>query len=134
MRVRTRAREIALQYLYQVDITSDHSEEKLREFIEHFVTDKDIVPYAGKLIEGVYKNLFKIDELIDKASDNWTVSRMTKTDRNILRIATFELVYMSETPYKVAINEAIDLAKRYGSPKFPAFANGVLDRISSEVL
>jgi len=131
MRVRTRAREIALQYLYQVDITSEHSEEKLSEFIEHFVKDKDIVPYAGELIGGVYKNLIEIDELIDKSSNNWTVSRMTKTDRNILRIATFELVYMSEMPYKVAINEAIELAKRYGSPKFPSFANGVLDRISS---
>lgn len=132
MRVRTKAREIALQYLYQVDITKDHNERTTRDFFDHFAEDKDSVPYAQELIIGVYERLTEVDGLIENASNNWSVSRMSSTDRNILRIATFELVYKPEVPYKVVINEAIELAKRFGSPRFPAFANGVLDRIRSE--
>jgi len=133
MRVRSRAREIALQYLYQVDITRDHTLETIDGFIIHFVEDEEVVPYARELIGGVYEHLSSIDNMIERASRNWTVSRMTNTDRNILRIATYELVFKEDIPYKVAINEGIELAKRFGSPKFPAFANGVLDRVHSEV-
>jgi N utilization substance protein B len=133
MRIRTKAREIALQYLYQVDITKNHTEDTLRDFIGHFVEDKDVVPYAQDLINGVYEHLHRIDELIEAASENWSVSRMSTTDRNILRIATYELVFKPDIPYKVAINEGIELAKKFGSPRFPAFANGVLDRVRTEV-
>ncbi|MBN2297058.1 MAG: transcription antitermination factor NusB [Deltaproteobacteria bacterium] len=133
MRIRTKAREIALQYLYQVDITSDHTDKTLDDFIAHFVDDDEIVPYAKELVGGVYMYLAHIDDLIEKASRNWTVSRMSSTDRNILRIATYELAYKPDIPYKVAINEGIELAKRFGSPRFPAFANGVLDRVRTEV-
>jgi len=133
MRIRTKAREIALQYLYQVDITSDHTEKTLDDFIDHFVDDEEIVPYAKELVGGVYRHLSSIDELIERASRNWTVSRMSSIDRNILRIATYELVYNPDIPYKVAINEGIELAKRFGSQRFPAFANGVLDRVRTEV-
>ncbi|HOO46938.1 MAG TPA: transcription antitermination factor NusB [Deltaproteobacteria bacterium] len=133
MRTRTKAREIALQYLYQVDITSDHTEKTLDDFIDHFVDDEEIVPYAKELVGGVYAYLSHIDDMIEKASRNWTVSRMSSIDRNILRIATYELAYKPDIPYKVAINEGIELAKRFGSPRFPAFANGVLDRVRTEV-
>ncbi len=133
MRIRTKAREIALQYLYQVDITKNHTDETLKDFIDHFVEDRDVVPYAHDLIKGVYSHLHRLDELIEKASNNWSVSRMSTTDRNILRIATYELVYRPDIPYKVAINEGIELAKKFGSPRFPAFANGVLDRVRTEV-
>jgi N utilization substance protein B len=133
MRIRTKAREIALQYLYQVDITKNHTEETLKDFIAHFVEDTDVIPYARDLIDGVYTQLHRIDELIENASNNWSVSRMSTTDRNILRIATFELVFKPDIPYKVAINEGIELAKKFGSPRFPAFANGVLDRVRTEV-
>jgi len=133
MRIRTKAREIALQYLYQVDITSDHTDKTLDDFIDHFVDDAEIVPYAKDLVGGVYTFLAHIDDLIEQASKNWTVSRMSSTDRNILRIATYELAYKPDIPYKVAINEGIELAKRFGSPRFPAFANGVLDRVRTEV-
>jgi len=115
MRSRSRAREIALQYLYQVDLTSAHSPQVFREFVAHFVDDDEIVPYAETLVEGVYDHLARID-------------------RNILRIATFELIYRGDVPYKVAITEGIELAKRYGSPKFPAFVNGVLDHVRTEGL
>lgn len=135
MRLRTKAREIALQYLYQVDVTRDHTERTQSDFFTHFAEEKDLdaVPYARNLIDGVYKHLNEIDGLIEKAANNWTVSRMSSTDRNILRIATYELKYNPEVPLKVVINEGIELAKRFGSPRFPAFANGVLDRIGSEI-
>ncbi|MCD6571581.1 MAG: transcription antitermination factor NusB [Deltaproteobacteria bacterium] len=129
MRLRTKAREVALQYLYQVDITKRHTEETLEAFITHFVKGRDAIRYAQELINGVYAHLEKIDELIDKASENWPVRRMSKTDRNILRISTYELTFNPDVPYRVAINEGIELAKRFGSPKSPAFVNGVLDRI-----
>jgi len=126
---------VALQYLYQIDITSSHNDRTLSDFFEHFVEEKDreLVPYAKELAEGVCEYLPQIDSLIEKASENWKVSRMSTTDRNILRIATYEMAYRSDVPYKVAINEAIEVAKRFGSPRFPSFANGVLDKIWNEI-
>jgi transcription antitermination protein NusB len=136
MRQRTHAREVALQYLYQIDITCSHTDKTLNEFFRHFVEAKeqDIIPFAQEIVEGVCEHLNQIDSLIEEASKNWKVSRMTTTDRNILRIATYEITFREDVPYKVAINEAIELAKKFGSPKFPSFANGVLDRIHSEAL
>ncbi len=135
MKQRTRAREVALQYLYQIDITSSHTEKTLADFFKHFVQDKDkeLVPYAKELAEGVCEYLPQIDSLIEKASQNWKVSRMSTTDRNILRIAAYEMAYRKDVPYKVAINEAIEIAKRFGSSRFPSFANGVLDKIWNEI-
>jgi N utilization substance protein B len=135
MKQRTRAREVALQYLYQIDITSSHTEKTLSDFFAHFVEekDKDLVPYARELAEGVCEYLPQIDSLIEKASDNWKVSRMSTTDRNILRIATYEMAYREDVPYKVVINEAIEVAKRFGSHRFPSFANGVLAKIWNEL-
>jgi transcription antitermination protein NusB len=132
MRQRTRAREVALQYLYQIDITSSHTGQTLKDFFDHFVDAKDLVPYAEELIEGVCEHLTEIDSLIDEASRNWKVRRMSSTDRNILRMATYEMAFRQDVPYKVAINESIELAKRFGSQKLPSFANGVLDRIWNE--
>ncbi len=132
MRLRTRAREVALQYLYQIDITSSHTDQTLSDFFDHFVEDKDLVPFARELVTGVCEHLTEIDSLIEEASQNWKVSRMSSTDRNILRIATYEMAFGTDVPYKVAINEGIELAKRFGSSKLPSFANGVLDRIWNE--
>ena len=133
MRLRTKAREVALQYLYQIDITRVHTENSLNEFILHFVSDKRIIPYAEKLVDGVYTHLDDIDILIESVSENWTVLRMPSIDKNILRISVYELMYRPDIPYKVAINEGIELAKRFGSPNFPPFVNGVLDKIKNRV-
>ncbi len=130
MKTRTRAREIALQYLYRLDLTSEHSEASLDEFISHFAEGDDPVDYAREIVSGVCEHLPRIDEIIEDASTNWSVSRMSSTDRNILRIATYEILFREDIPYRVAINEGVELAKRFGSPKFPAFANGVLDKVS----
>lgn len=129
MKMRSRARDVALQYLYQVDITSDHSGKVIDDFLEHFVEDENVKPYARELIEGVFTHLQHLDRLIDQAASNWRVSRMSRTDRNILRISAYELTCRVDIPYKVAINEGVELAKRFGSPKCPSFVNGVLDRV-----
>jgi N utilization substance protein B len=133
MKQRTRSRELALQYLYQVDMTGSHSEQAMDDFFEHFVEDRDLVPFAREIITGVCDHLMELDGLIEKASTNWRVSRMSATDRNILRIAAYEMTCRKDVPYKVAINEAIEMAKRFGSPKLPSFANGVLDRVWNEI-
>jgi N utilization substance protein B len=131
MKLRSRAREVALQYLYRVDILSDHSDKAVEEFLAHFVEveDENVKPYARELIQGVFANLQHIDTLIGRAAKNWKVSRMSKTDRNILRLATYEITCRTDIPYKVVINEGVELAKRFGSPKCPAFVNGVLDKV-----
>jgi transcription antitermination protein NusB len=129
MKVRSRARDAALQYLYQAEVNSRHTKETLDSFLLHFIDDEPVKPYAKDLAEGVIDNIQTIDSLIEKATSNWRVSRMTRTDRNILRIATYELAIRKDIPYKVAINEGVELAKRFGSPKCPSFANGVLDRV-----
>jgi N utilization substance protein B len=129
MKVRSRARDAALQYLYQADVNSRHTQETLDSFLVHFIEDEYVKPYAKDLVAGVLNNLRDIDSLIEKATSNWRISRMSRIDRNILRIATYELAIRKDIPYKVAINEGVELAKRFGSPKCPSFANGVLDKV-----
>ena len=129
MKVRSRARDAALQYLYQVEVNSRHTQETLDSFLVHFIDDESVKPYAMDLVAGVLNNLQAVDSLIERATSNWRVSRMTRTDRNILRIATYEIAIRKDIPYKVAINEGVELAKRFGSDKCPSFANGVLDKV-----
>ncbi len=129
MKVRSRARDAALQYLYQADVNRRHTQETLDSFLVHFIEDEYVKPYAKDLVAGVLNNLQGIDSLIEKATSNWRISRMSRIDRNILRLATYELAIRKDIPYKVAINEGVELAKRFGSPKCPSFANGVLDRV-----
>lgn len=129
MKVRSRARDAALQYLYQAEANSRHTQETLDSFLVHFIEDEYVKPYAKDLVAGVLNNLQVIDSLIERATSNWRVSRMTRTDRNILRISTYEIAIREDIPYRVAINEGVELAKRFGSPKCPSFANGVLDRV-----
>jgi N utilization substance protein B len=87
--------------------------------------------FATTLVEGVVRRMEEVDELIRKASLNWRIDRMATVDRNILRLATFELMEVADTPMKVVLNEAIELSKRYGSEDSSAFVNGVLDKIGS---
>jgi len=87
--------------------------------------------FATTLVEGVVRRLEEVDDLIRKASLNWRIDRMATVDRNILRLATFELMEVADTPMKVVLNEAIELSKRYGSEDSSAFVNGVLDKIGS---
>ena len=128
MKKRTRARELALQFLYQVDLVhtdADGCEAFLREEERDVETRK----FARRLIEGTLEHRPRIDEMIQEVAQNWNLSRMAVIDRNVLRIATYELVHCSDIPPKVAINEAIEIGKRYSTQNSGAFINGILDKI-----
>ncbi len=94
---------------------------------------ESIRPFAEQLVNGVYQHRDELDEMIVAASENWRLERMSIIDRNVLRIALFEMLYRPEIPPKVSINEAIDLGKTFGSPDSGAFINGILDRLLREV-
>ncbi|MCK4852332.1 MAG: transcription antitermination factor NusB [Candidatus Omnitrophica bacterium] len=131
MRKRTRSREIALKILYAWDITGEPVAECRRKFWENNKSaEKEIVEFSDFLIFGVEKNLKRTDEIITGHALNWTLERMATIDRNVLRIASFELLFSAGTPPKVAINEAIDLAKKYGDRESGKFVNGILDKIN----
>ena len=131
MRNRTKARECALKILYAVDIRKDPSEECARIFWENQSTiSNEIKEFSDFLIRGVTKNRDPIDSVISKYATNWQIKRMPTIDRNILRLATFELLFVEDIPPKVSINEAIEMAKRYGDKDSGKFANGVLDKIN----
>ncbi len=138
---RRKAREIALQILYQLDVQDQlTSEQAAGLFWQHFAreaaaTDGDEPSrgFADQLVRGVRENLAEIDALIGRASRNWRLERMARVDRNLLRLAIYEMKYCSDTPAKVAINEAIEIAKRFGTAESPAFVNGILDRCLEEV-
>ena len=129
MRTRTLAREAALQYLYEVDLVGHEEAEGLDEFLVRQVGRLEARPHAARLVAGVLEYKERIDAELRAAADNWTLERMAVVDRNVLRIGVYELVHDEEIPEKVAINEAIDLARRFSSEEACAFVNGVLDRI-----
>jgi N utilization substance protein B len=121
---------MAIQVLYQVDMAQSDIGEALRLFCEHFKAPDSIRDFAVELANGVHKYREEIDTLISRFSENWRLERMSAVDRNILRLAIFELLYRADIPAKVSINEAVDLGKKYGSEDSGSFINGILDRIS----
>jgi N utilization substance protein B len=127
---RRRARELAMQALFQMDITDDRSEEALELFCRHFEVSRKARPFFIRLVEGVLACGEELDGLIERFSDNWKLSRMSGMDRNIMRVATYELIYCEDIPPKVSINEAIDIGKKYGTQHSAAFINGILDGIN----
>jgi N utilization substance protein B len=135
MRKRTKAREFALQVLYQADITHDNYEVSLEEFWKEpseEVVSEEVKNFTSSLVKGVADNLATIDKAISKYAANWDLKRMAVIDRNILRLASFELIWRNDIPLKVAINEAVELAKKYSGPEASKFVNGVLDKVKLE--
>ncbi|MBN1354566.1 MAG: transcription antitermination factor NusB [Candidatus Omnitrophica bacterium] len=131
MRNRTKARECALKILYAVDIKKESHATCGRSFWENHVNVKDeIRDFATFLVDGVSQNITDIDSVISKCATNWQIQRMAIIDRNILRLSTFELLFAKDIPPKVSINEAIEMAKKYGDNDSSKFVNGVLDRIN----
>jgi len=127
---RTRARERALQALYQIDVAAAGIDDALQSFWKSFEpTEREVQELAEQLVRGVARDRRRVDELIEGVSTNWRLDRMAKVDRNVLRMATWELVE-GDAPVKVVINEAIELGKKYGSESTGAFVNGVLDKIA----
>ena len=126
---RSKAREAALKVLYQLDVAQEPPELGLRTFFQHHKVPADSKPFVTRLVEGTIKHRPAIDELLTRYATNWSLHRMAVVDRNVLRLGTFELLFGEETPPKVAINEAVELAKRFGSDDSGKFVNGVLDSI-----
>jgi len=132
VRKRTRARELALQFLYQWDQRGQEAIENLLPFIARSEDDPKVRDFARELINGVVANSTEIDDRIVATAENWEIRRMAIVDRNVLRLATYELLYAADIPPKVAINEAIDLAKKFSTAESGAFVNGILDKIRKE--
>ncbi|MBN1881579.1 MAG: transcription antitermination factor NusB [Deltaproteobacteria bacterium] len=169
---RRRARELALQFLYQCDmnpppssesgeggsvavydgsdaprmqdaeavdtdgrasVSRDRIEEAITNFWHFFKTDSDARSFFTVLVVGTCKHLDEIDRIINDVSRNWKLDRMAVVDRNIIRCAVFELLYLADIPPNVTINEAVEIAKRYGTEDSPGFINGILDRIAEEI-
>jgi N utilization substance protein B len=138
---RRKAREVALQILYQLDVQDQLSSEQASQlFWRYFAAGppEEAVheanrAFADQLVRGVHEHLAEIDALLGRASRNWRLERMARVDRNLLRLAIYEMKYCADVPAKVAINEAIEIAKRFGTAESPAFVNGVLDRCLEEV-
>jgi len=138
---RRKSREIALQMLYQLEMTGQppHLVIDLYYELTRNGEDKDpdlakaVRPFAEQLLNGVYLHRGELDKMIVAASENWRLERMSIIDRNVLRIALFEMLHCPEVPLRVSINEAIDLGKTFGSPDSGAFINGILDHLLREV-
>ena len=131
---RRRAREVVLQILYQRDLNSDPVFEVEDDFLRRRLHNDDtLFDFAKGLIRGVVGNREEIDERLQAAAENWRISRMAVTDRAVLRMGAFEILF-SDTPAPVALNEAIDLAKRYGSKNSAQFVNGILDRLKKSAV
>jgi len=125
---RTRARETALQMLYQHDLNPGLSEEVIREQVLERLEDEALARFAWSLYRGVLDQRTQLDAAIEKVAANWSLRRMAPTDRNVLRLGTFELRH-TDTPPRVIIDEAIEMARKYGSAQSPPFVNGILDRL-----
>ena len=129
MRKRTKAREYALQILYQLDVTRAQAQQVLQDFWTVHPAPSDVRSFASQVVQGTMQHADEINQLIVRHADNWNIARMAVVDRNVLRLATYELLYCDDIPPKVAINEAIELGKRYSTQNSGAFINGILDKI-----
>jgi transcription antitermination factor NusB len=133
MRKRTRARELALQFLYQLDVGGEEAMSGFGDFLGEETKDSDVRQFARTLLEGAWKRRAESDELIGKIAKNWEIHRMAAVDRNVLRLAIYELRMPGAAPPKVVINEAIELGKRYSTQHSGKFINGILDK-AKEIL
>lgn len=124
---RSRAREVALQILFEDDVNPRASLEDMKRFIAGRLGAADLEEFCLSLIQGVRRNQAELDELLSNTADNWSVGRMAATDRNVLRLGAYEILY-TDTPDRAAINEGVELAKRYGSAQSAQFVNGILDK------
>jgi transcription antitermination factor NusB len=134
MRKRTQAREIALQILYQIDVTNDNYREALDNFWQanEDISDTSVKDFTTLIVKGVTKHLEAVNQEISRYAENWQLSRMAVVERNILRLAAFELLFCKDIPPKVTINEAIELTKKFSGLEASKFVNGILDKIKQK--
>ena len=129
MRKRTKAREYALQMLYQLDAAHAEPQQTIQDFWVYHAASHDVRAFATQLVQGTLEHLTQINGLIATYASNWEIGRMAVVDRNILRMGAYELLYCGEIPPKVSLNEAVELAKRFGDEESSKFVNGILDTI-----
>jgi len=133
MGTRRKAREFALQMLFQWDITRDQIESIAASFWINHDEPESVVEFARQLVTRTIEHVEQIDRLIQKHAEHWRLDRMAVVDRNLLRMATQEFLFDAETPKSVVINEAIEIARRYSAQESPQFINGILDSIRKEL-
>jgi transcription antitermination protein NusB len=131
--LRREGRELALQTLYALDLNPVASNDSLRQLRENAQVPSTARNFAEELVKGVAANREVIDGKIVAQSKNWTITRISRVDLNILRIAIYELLFRSDIPKNVTINEAIEVAKKFGTEESPAFVNGILDEASASM-
>lgn len=130
---RRKAREYALQILFQADFTKKEiGYRDLEEFWADKKEDEDVKEFTEDLVKGTLKRLDEIDGMLQRLTDNWVIERMAAVDRNILRFAAYEILYRQDIPSAVTINEAIEIAKKFSTTEAAPFLNGVLDRLAKE--
>ncbi len=139
MKSRHRAREIALQILYQFDLASHANGEpvlqgsnlihSLTRHYDHFGVPSELREFIGQLVAGTLSHVSELDLLLEKHASNWKVARMSSVDRSLLRMALYEMKKLNDSPASIVIDEAIELAKQFGTADSPAFINGILDSV-----
>jgi N utilization substance protein B len=128
---RRKAREHALQILFLLDIRKEKpSAAVLKHFWAEYKPDDEVKDFAEEIVKGTYKHILKINQLIHQCAKNWSLDRMAVVDRNVLRMAIYEILYRIDIPTSVTINEAIEIAKKFGTDESGAFVNGILDRVA----
>lgn len=130
---RRKAREYALQMLFQLDFTDRaYNRKAIEEFWSDKRANREVQEFAASIVRGTLEHLDSIDAVIEKVTENWLLQRMAAVDRNILRFAAYEILYRQDIPPAVTINEALEIAKKYSTTEAASFLNGVLDRIAKE--
>jgi len=137
MGTRRKSREAALQFLFQEDFigtaaeasVEESPEDRFNTFCSHYQISRKARPYAFELLQGILLKRHEIDAAIREHATNWRLERLAVTDRNLLRVGVYEMLFTEDVPPQVAINEAVEIAKRFGSADSPAFVNGVLDAV-----
>ena len=131
---RSRAREVVMQLLYRDDLNGGGDRDADQQFLAKRLNNSEqLVSFADTILQGVRQYLETIDSKLEATTKNWRLTRMAATDRNVMRIAAWEILY-GDTPPRVAINEAIEISKRYGDENSSRFVNGVLDKLMQEAV
>jgi len=126
---RTEARELFMQLLFQMEVQNDYSQNIKEKFVQEHMKDSNQMEYFNLLFESAVNNLPAIDEKLDACSENWKISRMAKVDLAILRLSSAEIMYLEDVPDSASINEAVDMAKKFGGDDSGKFINGILGKV-----
>jgi transcription antitermination factor NusB len=133
MGIRRKARELTIQILFAMEFSSLDQDEIVELVCKNFDSSRSARTFSEELVRGVRENMKHLDKVIRRSSKNWRIERMSIVDRSILRLAAYEMLYRKEIPYKVSIDEAVELGKRYGTEESGSFINGVLDNILNRI-